>query len=511
MKAIIQDIKEMTDSRELLESKPNPVIPIFVYTLIAMILAALLWSYFGEIDENIKAQGVVRPDDKISSIKNIVAGKVENVNIKEGKKVKSGDILYTIEHTSLDLEKSSVSKELEKDRLELVNSKKLKQSILDDKNYFDQNNENERDYYDKYVKYQTDIKVNQEQGNNSNLDLKQMKSDTQNSQSSTQTKVDEMKDTLQSLQLLKQSIDVGKNLIKESDSEYYNKYIDYTLSVEKLTSIVEQSKEVYDTSVKLGDVGTVSKKELEDAQSALENAKLDLEKYQNEYVMNIHDSIEQDTQTLNDLETNLEKTHQSLAISGGKEQSTDIMLLKYKMDTLVQLDEDISAYEDNIDKSEKDLETVNLNLQDSIVVSPIDGVVNIVTDINKGDLLQSDEEVATIVPENNSQYKVQIYVSNSDIANLEVGEKIKYHFSALPYKEYGELEGTIVNIGTDATVDQEKGTSFYIVEAAIENRPLYSYKGVKAEIKVGMTCEAQVITKSKKILYYILEELNLKD
>ena len=40
---------------------------------------------------------------------------------------------------------------------------------------------------------------------------------------------------------------------------------------------------------------------------------------------------------------------------------------------------------------------------------------------------------------------------------IRQGQKIKYHFLALPYKEYGELSGTIVNIGTDVKVDQTRG------------------------------------------------------
>jgi hypothetical protein len=50
-----------------------------------------------------------------------------------------------------------------------------------------------------------------------------------------------------------------------------------------------------------------------------------------------------------------------------------------------------------------------------------------------------------------------------------------------------------------------------LVESEIENKPLFSYKGEEGEIKMGMTCEAQVITKQKKILYYLLEKIHLKD
>ncbi|WP_257788397.1 HlyD family secretion protein [Clostridium saccharobutylicum] len=105
---------------------------------------------------------------------------------------------------------------------------------------------------------------------------------------------------------------------------------------------------------------------------------------------------------------------------------------------------------------------------------------------------------------------MSLYVSNKDIAGIKVDQKVKYHFEALPYKEYGELNGTITEIATDATVDPKTGISYYLVQSEIENKPLFSYKGDEGEIKMGMACEAQVVTKKKKILYYLLEKINLK-
>ena len=63
----------------------------------------------------------------------------------------------------------------------------------------------------------------------------------------------------------------------------------------------------------------------------------------------------------------------------------------------------------------------------------------------------------------------------------------------------------------DANGDAKSGLSYYWVESEIENKPLFSYKGEKGELKIGMTCAAQVITKRKKILYYLLEKINLKN
>ena len=52
---------------------------------------------------------------------------------------------------------------------------------------------------------------------------------------------------------------------------------------------------------------------------------------------------------------------------------------------------------------------------------------------------------------------------------------------------------------------------YYLVEASVDNKILFDYKGNEANIKVGMAGEAQVIVERKKILHYLLEKINLKD
>ena len=110
-----------------------------------------------------------------------------------------------------------------------------------------------------------------------------------------------------------------------------------------------------------------------------------------------------------------------------------------------------------------------------------------------------------------SLYTIEIFMPNSEIAGLKVGDLIKYNFDALPYKEYGQMEGKITSISTDAQFNETYGTSGYIVKGTVNNETVYSYKGEAAELKVGMTCEAHIITEQKKILHYLLEKINLKD
>ena len=93
MKTVIENINDITDSTELLESRPPSFTVIFIYLLIGLLVIAFAWTYIGEIDIVVKANGVVRPNQRISTINNIVTGKIDELYIENGKAVKKNDIL----------------------------------------------------------------------------------------------------------------------------------------------------------------------------------------------------------------------------------------------------------------------------------------------------------------------------------------------------------------------------------------------------------------------------------
>lgn len=350
----MQNLSEITDSREMLEAKPHRFTSIFSYGLIAILVITLIWSYFSEIDIVVKMNGVVKSNDKTITVINEVASKVDKVYFEEGKTVKEGDILYTLECKEAILSKDNYEKQLRNLQIDTDNIKKFKKSILENKNYFDANNTDEADYYYKYLQY-----------------------------------------------------------IMNNENLYSSEHVD-----------------------------------------------------------------------TNDIK-------------------------KYKIDILVKLNDSIRENEQKIGELKTTIENIQYDIDKCTVKAIINGVVNVKSDIAKGQIVQSGQEILSVIPQDNSQYKVQLYVSNKDILGMRIGEKIKYHFEALPYEEYGELTGIITNIAEDAIIDQKSGLSYYLVQSEIQNKPLFSYKGEKGEIKIGMNCEAQVVTERKKILYYLLEKINL--
>jgi HlyD family secretion protein len=465
----MENLNELTDSREIMESKPYPFTIIFIYIVIAILLAALLWCYFSQKEVVVKANGIVRPTKQINKIINKAAGSIISLNIKNGQKVKKSDILYVIQHDDLDLQKSSTEKQIDVIKKEIDNLNKLKKSVQDNKNYFNKNSEEETRFYEEYQKYEADYKAAETDSTTIQAELK------------------DITDNLNDLNLLMKSINDNTNYFSE-DNPNYNNFLDYQLNVNQYQDKINQAQKNYDIQVKLGDY--VSTNNIETAKNQLESAKQDLDKYETEYKLNIQNNIQQNQQKLNELNQK--------------------PLYQYTADEISQVNSSIQTDEDNLQKLKETLKNINISIDDCIVKSPTDGVINMLTTISKGDLLQSGVEIATIVP-STSKYKVRLTISNGDIGNIKVGQNIEYHFTAFPYEDYGYLNGTITKVSADSIVDNTTGISYYNAEASVDNKPLFNRKKEKGEIKTGMTCEAQIITRKERVLDYLLEKINLKD
>lgn len=98
MKPIIVDMREMSDSTEVYEARPNPVLTGFIYLILAMLVAAFVWMGFFKMDVVVDAVGTVAAAEEVATITNQVPGIITERMIEDGQKVNKGDVLYTVSH-----------------------------------------------------------------------------------------------------------------------------------------------------------------------------------------------------------------------------------------------------------------------------------------------------------------------------------------------------------------------------------------------------------------------------
>ncbi|HBI7169231.1 TPA: biotin/lipoyl-binding protein, partial [Clostridium perfringens] len=144
MKFKIDDIENLSDSRQVMESKPNKLMFILLYIIIALIVTFFIWSWFSEKEIVVKVNGVVRPNSEIKAVSNSIQGEVELVKMKNGENVSKGDVLFRIKSTELEDKKSQMNEQIEYIDTDNKNLEKLNKSINDNTNYFE-NNDKEKE------------------------------------------------------------------------------------------------------------------------------------------------------------------------------------------------------------------------------------------------------------------------------------------------------------------------------------------------------------------------------
>lgn len=502
MKFKIEDIKNLSDSRQVLESKPNKFIIIFIYILLTLILMFFAWSWFSEKEVVAKVSGVVRPNSKVQTISNIVQGEVKNVKMKNGEKVSKGDILFEIDSDSLEKEKKRIDDQLKKINEDNSNLNKLNKSINNNKNYFS-NSGSEKEYYYKFKSY--------ESGNSISLTEKENIVNSKN----------EINNEKANLEKLNKSI-IEETNYNEKDSAYSAQYESYMSSRQMIKNKIDQlnssknelNKQIESDNKKINEITQDDNQQLDLMKSSIDeknkqisqldfeikNSNEELEKLKNDTIAQIKGSIEKANQSVDTLDGNLKNLDESSNIKKDSNRTT----------ILAQIEEKINLNKQSKTELEANKKQIEDSLAKCVVKAPVNGKINTLVDLQQGIVLQPGTIVANVIP-NSDNYKIDLMIPTKDIANINTDKKIKYSFEALPYREYGFLEGKIESISPDSKVDSKTGMSFFTGEGNLNSNVLHSNKGEESYVKPGMICEAKIITRNEKMLYYLLEKIGLKN
>ncbi|WP_182914290.1 HlyD family efflux transporter periplasmic adaptor subunit [Paenibacillus sp. 1011MAR3C5] len=542
----------MTDSREIMEARTNPAITIFISVVLFLLVAGLTWSFIGEIDEVAKASGIVRPNEKVSNIQTTATGTIETIHVKEGQMIEQGALIISFEHESLELDLKNKGLELTKLQQETLFLQRYKESVVGHVNLFNKSISDEDFYYHLVEQYlleysQKEIdfqnskrQIEQAKGEsllaNENVALNRRSSNQKNAQSKSEynRNIEQLEKDLEAEKQLKQSIENKKNVIPGADLLRTERFNQFMLRLEQLNTTVRENETKLAQSIELGE-RFVSKSQLETEKAQVEAAKLQLSQFEQESLLGVQSRIEEyetklkearralaqlnaedsptvlEQEALQLEEEKLRDQYQSLETqSEGIEQKTAIDLEKFRLDRIVQIGAAIDEKEKSLKALQDQVEQLKLAIDKQSIHAPISGIVHVLKELNTGDIVQPGEPLLSIIPVNESMYKMSIAVPNHEIGQIVVGQNVDMNFHAFPKQSFGSLTGTVNSISTDSIVQQD-GRSYYSVEASIANEPLVNRKGESGEIRVGMTAEAYVITDSKKIIHFLLEKINLKE
>lgn len=112
-----------------------------------------------------------------------------------------------------------------------------------------------------------------------------------------------------------------------------------------------------------------------------------------------------------------------------------------------------------------------------------------------GEVLSQGDRVAGIVDKENLVF--ECYVSDTDIADVEIGQKVQLKIGAYPYSEYGMLEGCVLD-KEDISIQKEGYKNVYVVKVLLPDTQ-------SIQFCIGMSGTAEIVVGSRSALDYFLD------
>ncbi|MGQ4649259.1 HlyD family efflux transporter periplasmic adaptor subunit [Lyngbya aestuarii] len=409
-----------------------------LWTIIGVTTGGLIWASVAQIEQAIPAQGKLEPQGTVNEVKAPSGGVVTEIHIKDGERVEKGDVLITFEPkvaqeqiTSLSKVRATLMKENQFYRSQLRNSALLavtEQELPDVKlsGEIASLTESrkallaENEFYQALLNgdsLSTNIAL-EERGRFIDARAEQA-SRVEAAQKEVEQLQEQRRQNQTQLQTAISSFRVEQGILEEMEPLAVQGAVPRIQYLRQQEAVKEKQTEV--------DVRTQ------------ENARLGLE---------------------------IAKAGQQLENTKAltrKELNDQIAANKIRLAEIdSQLNKVIVENEKQIAEIDSQLSQANLNLSYQELRAPVSGTVFDLQPPSAGYVANSNEPVLKIVP--SDALVARVYLTNKDIGFVKDGMPADVRIESFPYSEFGDIEGELQSVGSDA-----------LPPAPQENRPDYTF------------------------------------
>jgi adhesin transport system membrane fusion protein len=164
---------------------------------------------------------------------------------------------------------------------------------------------------------------------------------------------------------------------------------------------------------------------------------------------------------------------------------------------------DLATAQSEMAARQRSMPALAAKLGRSTVASPVDGRVNRVLVSTVGSSIGAGQPIVEVVPSAET-LTVEALVSPKDIAAVRIGQRARVNITAYESGVYGGMDGRVLTISPDATVEERTGESHYTVRVRADAQNFRDPEGRHLVIGPGMTADVNLIGDKRSIMAYIL-------
>jgi len=463
--------------------------PLYIRLLAASIslifLSAIAWAYFSEVEEVAKAPGKIIPSERLRPVRALSNGIIQQVTVEAGEDVKSGEILLVRDGSRSQAEVNKLTESaqlIEEDirRLEAERSGETSTGA---------------------------------EGNLQNQLLTSRLQEFELQRSAAIAEAERQQAALRQAEV--EGVRFKENL-SNATTNLSNAQINLDnagsnlLNAEKLVPKAEESlslaKERESSVAKLLDSGAVPRLDYLDAQERVARAEAELIKARDE-VTKSRDNITNAQNKVTEAQDRVTTIEQEIVAQGEKIEQAQKAYQRAQAEANRLQSTRQSEVLTELNKRKEEQTTVKGNLQQAkeeeklqTVKAPFAGTVYDIK-ATQGPV-QAGEDLLSILPEG-EELLLEVKVLNRDIGFIRAGQKTKVKLTTFPFQEFGTIEGEVLKISPNSTVDEDLGLVF---STTIKLKQQFLKVGDKqVDLVPGMAATGEIVTRKKSVLTFLLE------
>ncbi|MCC9062630.1 HlyD family secretion protein [Flavobacterium piscisymbiosum] len=147
---------------------------------------------------------------------------------------------------------------------------------------------------------------------------------------------------------------------------------------------------------------------------------------------------------------------------------------------------------------------INIESNNYIILAPISGTIENFSGIQKGSFINASQSIATI--SSADHLIVENNVATNDIGLIKKNQKVKFQLDAFNYNQWGFLEGKVIDIDKNITIQGEQ--AFFKVRCALDSTTLKLKSGYQANVSKGMTLTTRYILTRRSLFDLLFDKID---
>ncbi|MBW4515019.1 MAG: HlyD family efflux transporter periplasmic adaptor subunit [Timaviella obliquedivisa GSE-PSE-MK23-08B] len=449
-----------------------------VWGIVGVTSFMLIWASFAKIDEAVPAPGQLKPQGSVQPVQAPVGGVVEEILVKDGQRVKRGDVLIRMDTTAAEAERRSSQQIL---------------ASLERQNQF----------------YRSQLGGVNAPAVGVNVPPEILALATNRAALIDETRLyeaqlggDSTASGLSAAQRVRIQAGLRESDTRSSAAQFEVAQLQQQLSQAKSQLVAAQKNLTIDESIYgrlkelsiQGGIGTlqVDRQEQQLLESRNEVDRLVQEMARLEYAIAGANEKMQNTMAVTDTDVlgKIAENQKQLA-------SIDTQLNK----AIVDNDAQIAELKNKLSQT-----SVTLKYQE--LRAPVDGVVFDMKAKGTGFVATTSEPIVQIVP--GDGLVAEVYVTNADVGFVRQGMIVDVRVDSFPFSEFGDIKGEVLQIGSDA-LPPDPEHNFYRFPIKIRlDKQYIETAGQQIPIQSGMSVSANIKIRKRTVMTIVTDQFTRK-